>query len=324
MNDRVSALLLGQPYPAPAGWTTGVMTNARGQALRFGTLKQSANPQAHIACLPGKGQVIEEHHELAEDFHAEGCAFHVLERHGSGLSGRYLKDIFKLHSAGTEADMADVVQYAVHHIPDDGAPVILLGHSAGAMLAFRLANAYPKIFHAPSVTAPPLALLHYILRDREHTFVKLGKNLKPSWSERYIPGGKGWAPRANPSRYSSHAERSMQHDFIMAANPDMRVGDPTIGWVHNLCTDIVMIRESGWLDSLAQPAVIAIAGQDFYANVPRVREFLKPFQKRFRILDFEDGKHDLLTEDDCIRGPIIQATLDLIPLAKARMSARTP
>ena len=314
---------LQERFREPTGWRWGAMENGRGQTLRYGSSVPAEKPSAHILYVEGASECVEKTFELSRDFNRASCAFWALDRAGLGMSERFLSNRFKQHSEGFGYDSADIIKFAKKVIPDDDAPIVLLGHSTGGLIALMAAHDAPDVFSGVSVTAPLLGLKRPpIIRDREHIFAKLPL---PSFMRKwFIPGGQEWMPR-NERRgemcnedYSGDPQRAPIHDNWPQHNERLRVGAVTIGWVIEASKAMVQARDPAWLNEIDLPVRIFIAEKDKLINNSYTIEAVPHFKNATRT-DFSDGRHDLLMERDSIRDVIIA---DTVALAKNAVRPR--
>lgn len=309
---------LEERFREPENWRWETMKNARGHALRYGFSLPAGGekPKARIVYVEGVSEFAEKYFELARDFNKASCGFWIIDRYGQGMSGRYLSNKFKQHSEGFHHDVADITQFAREIVPKDGAPVILLGHSTGGLIALMAAHDAPEVFAGASVTAPLLGLAQPpIIREREHWFARLW--MPRFIRESFIPGGTEWRPREEkrcdmPNEdYSSDPVRMHVHDQWLVEKSELRMGSVTMGWVREACKAMMTARNPEWLKEIKIPVHVFTAAQDKLINNRFTYEAV-PHIPHAEITFFPNGKHDLLMETDDIRNAaIIRGTLAL-------------
>ncbi len=306
---------LQERFREPAGWQWGAMQNARGMALRHGYSIPTEKPMAHILYVGGASECAEKSFELARDFNRASCGFWVMDRAGLGLSDRYLSNRFKQHSEGFSHDAADLIRFVKEKIPADGAPIILLGHSTGALIALTAAHDAPGVFSGAALTAPLFGLNRpAIIKNREHIFAKLP--LPRLIREAFIPGGQSWRPR-NERRsemccddYSMDPDRKLIHDYWPENNEKLRVGAVTMGWTVEACKAMMLARDPAWLKKIDMPVHIFTAAKDNLVNNAHAIKALQHFKNALHT-DLPDGRHDLPMERDHNRDVVIAGTLAL-------------
>lgn len=300
------------------------MVNARGMTLRCGSvLPESEKTLAHILYVEGASEFAEKTFELARDFNRAACGFWVLDRAGLGLSERYLSNRFKQHSGNFTDEAADIIQFAREVLPQDGAPIILLGHSTGGLVALTAAHDAPEgTFAGVAATSPLLGLNRPgIIKNREHIFANL---LLPCFvRESFIPGGQEWRPREDrwgdmsPEDYSGDPDRNAIHDYWPWLDKALQVGAVTMGWVVEASKAMIRARDPEWLKEIKMPVHIFTAGKDRLVNNQHTLDALPHFNDAAHT-EFPDGGHDLPMERDAIRDVVISTTVNLAKRAAAR------
>lgn len=297
----------------PENWVWGQSDLGRGTNLRYGGMSPD-RPAAHILYVEGLSEYAEKTFELAHDFNLLSCGFWVLDRYGQGLSGRFLKDRFKQHSLGFDRDAADIIRFTRNVIPKD-APVILLGHSTGGLIALMAAHGAPAgLFSGAAITSPLTGLHDPLMGGREQRFSRLP--LPRILKEAYIPGGGPWKERNDPRSYlkendfSSHPERMKVQDFWQKKNEALKTGSPTFGWVWHACRAMTDVRRPGYFENMDVPVLAFTAGKDVLVDNEPVARVIGGI-KNHRIHHFPEGKHELLMETDDIRGRIVELTASL-------------
>lgn len=308
---------LEERFREPENWRWETMKNARGHALRYGFSlpADGEKPKAHIVYVEGVSEFAEKYFELARDFNKASCGFWIIDRYGQGMSGRYLSNKFKQHSEGFHHDVADITQFAREIVPKGGAPVILLGHSTGGLIALMAAHDAPEVFAGASVTAPLLGLAQpSIIRGREQWFARLW--MPRFVRESYIPGGTNWRPREEKrcdmsnEDYSSDPARMHVHDQWLIEKSELRMGSVTMGWVKEACKAMMIARNPEWLNEIEIPVHVFTSAHDKLINnffMYEAAAHIPHSQTTF----FPKGKHDELMETDDIRSPIITYTAAL-------------
>lgn len=205
----------------PRGWAWGLVQVGQYPPQRYGVSSSRNSPLAHILILPGYGESAEAWFETAADLNRRGYAVWVLDGAGQGGSGRFTLPRDVGHIPSIEPDLAGVKAMLRTVIPADGPPVIVLGQQAGGMLAVladqRGFAGDGLIISGPWPTAAPGPL------EEAVATVRLG------WLR--DPRTAGWA-RETPYRTGApgrDARRAGVQQSWQVANPDLRMGGPSIG-----------------------------------------------------------------------------------------------
>ncbi|HEX5380478.1 MAG TPA: alpha/beta hydrolase [Phenylobacterium sp.] len=215
---------LGPRFFAPEGWAWGYVQVGRNPPQRYGVASTWRVPRADVVVLPGYGESAETWFETARELTRSGYSVWVLDRAGQGGSGRYALPRDLVHAPSFDPDVAALkalVRVVVR--PRSGAPLILMGHAEGAVVALR-------------ATETGLAADGLILSSP-----KLGTEAPAKGMAARIPGldqlpGPGWKPwsRGQPDDFA----RGLTHDpwrgavskAWQTANPDLRAAGPSLGW----------------------------------------------------------------------------------------------
>jgi len=300
---------LEERFYQPADWQWGTTVNDRGHTLRYGSLPTKEKPVAHIIYVEGASECAEKTFEMSRTFNQAACGFWVLDRAGLGLSDRLLTKKFKQHSEGFHHDAADIIRFRHDIVPDDGTPVILLGHSTGGLIALMATHDSPDSFAAAALTAPLLGLSQpTVIKNREHIFARLPL---PQFLRTFtMPGHEKWKPRdadgysMSTDDYSGDDKRKEIHDYWPRKNKDLQIGSFTLGWLSEACKSMVMERNPAWLKEVKTPLHIFTGGDDKLINNEHTYKAIQHLPN-IQHTHLPDGRHDLLMERDHIHDTII-------------------
>jgi lysophospholipase len=208
-------------YP-PQGWSWGLVALGDGLERRYGVGAPATVAQAQILILPDYGETAETWFETARDLTGAGFTVWVLEGAGQGGSARLAGRRDLGHVTGFDGDVAAVRAFSETVIrPGPRRPLVLLGEGVGALVAARAVEAGLRpavvILSAPDCATPPS---YDALR-----FVGLGETRAGS--------GKAWS-RDSPDDSAAHrthdAWRGAVTHHWQLANPDLRMGGPSVAW----------------------------------------------------------------------------------------------
>jgi lysophospholipase len=220
---------LDQRYWPPDGWTWGLIQVGRSPPQRYGVAAPAIVPRAQVLILPGYGEPAEAYFDAVSDFTARGCVVWVLEGVGQGGSGRVAAPRDLGYVRSFDDDVSAVQQLAAQVIRPQGgrgpaaAPLIVLASGSAAPAALRaLQRGVPGIagvvLTRPSLNASSFGARQPVVA---HWAQSLG------FGGFRAPGG-GWR-RNDPS--ASAGERARVSHAWQVANPDLRMGGPSLGWL---------------------------------------------------------------------------------------------
>lgn len=213
---------LAERFYPPENWAWGELQPAGGTAQRYGVSAPAVVSRADVLILPDYGESAETWFETARDLNAAGYTVWVLEGVGQGGSGRLSghRDLGELHRFdGDLAGVRGMIDTVIR--PGAGRPFVVLGQGVGALLAARAAGTGDTptgvVLSAPRCApASPAGMLVH---------VGLG-GLR-------APGGDVWA-RAGPDDFAAHRTHDRWRGAVthawQLANPDLRLGGPSLDW----------------------------------------------------------------------------------------------
>ncbi|MBA3811568.1 MAG: alpha/beta hydrolase [Caulobacteraceae bacterium] len=213
---------LGERFYPPEGWAWGFLRVGEAPAQRYGVAAPATVARAQILILPDYGETAETWFETARDLGRRGYCVWVLEGAGQGGSGRTAgpRDLGYAQSFDPDVTAVLAMASAVIRAPPE-THLIVLGQGVGALVAVRAAQgglaSGGLILSAPRLTAPRHAPApRFLGLDR----------LRP-------PGEKGWG-RDMPDAFARGATHDRWRGGVtlawQRANPDLRMGDPSLRW----------------------------------------------------------------------------------------------
>lgn len=299
VESRIPASLAPQ-FWAPTGWAWGLIRVGDAPAQRYGVSSTTITPQAQILILAGYGESAETWFETARDLNTRGYSVWVLERAGQGGSERYVQPRDLGHAPQFRDDIASVrtlTRMMVAGAPS--APIIILGHSVGGLIAVAAveqgAPAEGLILSAPAFAdqEPVDSSKAWLVR------VGLGR-LPARWNSGWARGGPdGRALGLTGDRLRGGVQMAWQ-----TANPDLRMGGPSLGWLASFRQTSKTIAPG--LANLETPTLILAGGLDRNAD-PGAQAAICEALVKCRLYRFTTGHHALHQEADAVRGPWLEA-----------------
>ena len=218
VDTRLPPGLATRFFP-PEGWAWGLVQTGDFPAQRYGVSSPRNAPIAHVLVLPGYGESAEAWFETAGDLNARGYAVWILEPAGQGGSGRFSAAADTGHVPDTEADLQAIRAMIRSSLPQDRKPMILVGSQSGGILAILAAadrlGAKRLVLSALPSPSPVTSL--------EAGLTRLGLG----WLR--DPRQGGWR-RTRTTLAGADPYRGRLAQEWQAANPDLRMASPSIGW----------------------------------------------------------------------------------------------
>lgn len=232
---------LGLAFWPPQGWAWGLLQVEGDPAQRYGVAATVNQPPiAQMLMLPGYGGLAEEVFPAANGLIARRIQVWALDGVGQGGSGRIALPRDLGHVDSFIGDVQGIQQMVAQVIrPAPRTPLVVVADGAAAPVLLRaLQQGLPGVA-AAVMTEPRLRAGR--LRARAPTAAPWTRWLRLG---RYrAPGGNGWR-RDGPAAAPSSAA-SVRHAWQLA-NPDLRMGGPSLGWLAAFDELIAAVRAEGW------------------------------------------------------------------------------
>jgi alpha-beta hydrolase superfamily lysophospholipase len=121
---------------------SGRLAGAGGLELFWRWWRPESAPTALVVLVHGLGEHSGRYEHVAQRLVAGGCAVHALDHrcHGRSQGPRALID----RVTHAVSDLDGLVDAAIEHEGADGIPVLMVGHSMGAMISLRYALAHQQ------------------------------------------------------------------------------------------------------------------------------------------------------------------------------------
>lgn len=223
-DSRVPPSVAPRFYP-PEGWAWGLVKVGSAPEQRYGVSGPPVAPKANVLILTGYDDPAETWFETAADLNRRGYTVWLLERAGQGGSARLTGHRDLGHATSFDPDVAAVrAMVRVVIRPTGETPLILVGQSLGGLIALRAVQSGlgvdGLVLSAPLLTPPPT----------------LGP-IDSRWTRRLglgglrAPGQGGWRRDTPAERLTHDAIRGAMRHAWAEANPDLRMGGPSFGWL---------------------------------------------------------------------------------------------
>ncbi|WP_297511287.1 alpha/beta fold hydrolase [uncultured Caulobacter sp.] len=309
---------LGVRFYPPPGWAWGYVRSGDGRAQRYGVTAPPTAPKATILILTGYGESAEVWFETVAELVDQGYSVWVLERDGQGGSERATpwRDLGHVESfapdvAATKGLVKGVIR------PAAGAPLVLLGHGEGGLVALRAAQ--EGLAMDGLILSTPAFGLKTLPRSRAEfaKFTPAMRALHLGWVR--APGQPGWrreGPDDAQAGLTHDATRGKVRAAWMLANPDLRMGGRSLGWYAAFFdASEAAARE---VKKATAPTLMLTAGDDRVATAGPQTRLCAAMPACREVRDPRAG-HALHLESDAVRGPWLAAIEDF---TRARITAK--
>lgn len=313
---------LEERFREPPGWRWhGFIRN--GRAIRFGSaFPRDSIPDAVVVCFPGLGEFAEKYYEMARTILDANMAFWVMDWMGQGAAGRYLPEQpEKRHGGPFADDIADMHYFIMEYIkhssvhPDRGRiPMAMIAHSMGANIAMRYLAQNPGRFECAAFTAPMIGIK--ALAGVPGPLASLATNVCGTlMGKSYVAGGGGWTGEKHkpegPKRLSADPVRGSVHNLWCEANPQVKVGDATYGWLMHAQRSCAALLKPSGAAAIETPCFFGLAENEHLVDNGAARAAIKTM-KNAEYLDVPGAHHEILMDIDAVRGAFIERFMRLV------------
>lgn len=315
-------------FQQPEGWRWHYFTNPKGQKLRFGAVTpKSRIPNAVVVCLPGLSEYAEKYYEVAHDLLDQNLAFWILDWQGQGQSDRPLSNRQKRHSSDFSNDIDDLHYFLTEYVkhasvhPDVGRiPLVMLAHSMGGNIGMRYLIDHPDMFACAAFSAPMFGIRAARIFPLSIA-VAISTVLKEFFNMSYVFGGKDWNPeeRETPARnfFSGDDVRAAVHNAWCKADTNLQVGNVTFGWLSAALRSCYRLQQEIRKKPVQIPCLIAIAENEQLVDNTAIRKVAATLPHTV-VLDLQESRHEILMEQDNIRGKFMAAFGEMLAANKIR------
>lgn len=295
--------MLPAQFEEPAGFTWGDFTNSKGAKIRYGSLPASGEPRGTMVIVPGFRESIEKYFEVIREMTGKGFNVWVMDWRGQGGSERFVKDNpQKMYSEGYGEQVETLHQFADQIVEKSDGPLVLCAHSMGAHIAMRYLHDHDDVFDSALLTSPMLEIntgaLPRPLARQMAKFAKAGGYLS-----KYIPGGSDWSEAKHPFKNNAVTSDPVRYGAaqeLYKNNPDLRMGDPTYGWIYHTFESIDVLKDEQYLKDIKTPVLMQISGTDTIVDKD-AEERAASLMPNCKRVDMPKAKHEIWMEADALR-----------------------
>ncbi len=299
--------------PIPDGAQTARIEAPDGVGLRAAYWPAERTSHGTVCVFQGRAEFIEKYFETVNDLRERGFYVATLDWRGQGGSDRIASNRNAGHVrryADYDADLATFMREFV--LPDCPPPYFALAHSMGGLILLRNAVIRGTWFERIMCAAPLVGFVEdgtpwklAIALGRIMRGIGLGRLKVPSGKYDREAGFPGNLLTSDAARYARMLD-------LTAANPDLRLGAPTFGWLAATADAIAGVGSEAFHKELKIPVLNVAAGMDKIVSTPAI----EVLGKRMRIgnsIVLDGARHEILMEQDRIRDRFWAAFDSFIP-----------
>lgn len=287
-----------------------------GVVLRAAYWRPERPARGTVVIAQGRSEFIEKYFEVIGELLARDYFVVAFDWRGQGLSPRLLRNSAKGHvrrSTDYRLDLEALIEQVL--IPDAPKPWFALAHSMGAavLLDFIAASETSAPFQRVVATAPMLALRGFAASDYARALA--GLLIGCGLSRMFVPGGGRAShfdkPFANNILTTDRLrfERSAR---LISAFPALRIGEPTVGWVHAAFRIMDRLARPGCAEHIKIPLLMVAAGDERLVSTPAAEAFARRL-KNADCLVLPGARHEILMERPEIRAQFWAAFDAFVP-----------
>jgi lysophospholipase len=289
-------------YPIPEGAIVGTIRTTDGVNLRYSRWLGPSRARGTIVLLQGRAEFIEKYFEVVLELRSRGFAIVTFDWRGQGLSDRLLPDnrkgyveSFSQYDLDFDAVLEQVVKTECRP------PFLGLAHSTGGAILLRAAVGGMLPMDRLILTSPMIGL-PYLGRSNLARFT-LRALVAAGMGSSYIPGGRAEIMDLRPfagNRRTSDTGRYARCADLVAAEPALGLGSPTIGWTAAAVEAVREFADADYARRIEARSLVVTPGGDQIVSTAASRA-LAARSSRISYVLVETAKHELLMERDEFR-----------------------
>jgi lysophospholipase len=306
--------------PIPPGARLYPLTASDGAVLRMARFTPQQTPRGTVALFQGRAEFIEKYFETINDLMQRGLEVVTLDWRGQGGSERELANGRKGHIddfAQYQRDLdAFLFKMTLLGCPR---PWFALAHSMGGAILFEKAHEGDAQFARLVVTAPMIDLygLRFPVASRifANTLDMLGlgamfipgggeATLSLGGDEPDLIAGPGKPPvfclTFEGNKLTSDRNRFTRNAGVLAREPNLGIGDPTIGWVNAAFRQMARFLDLDYPRRWKTPTLLITCGRDELVSTPAIERFAQRLDIA-TLVDIPGARHEAMMERDELR-----------------------
>lgn len=300
------------PFPEPSG--VRIVETPDGVRLRAAFWRPQGPARGTICLMQGRAEFIEKYGELVGDFTSRGFAVATFDFRGQGLSDRLTRNPLKSHVNDFSDYRVDVETFMRQvAFPCCPPPFFALSHSMSAPVAVSVARRQPQWFERLVLVAPmiglPLARAEFFARGLATGLGSIG------FSSAYIPSGSNRIMALRPfekNPVTADSTRYAHAQALIAAEPALALGSPTIGWVYAAFRAMTETALPGVPERFRVPTLVLSAAEDRIVDPHASDRFAARIRGGGHLL-VRGARHELMMERDEVRDQFFAAFDAFVP-----------
>jgi len=271
-----------------------------------------------VVILGGRAEFIEKYFETIQQLLDRGFAVATMDWRGQGGSARQLKnprkghiDDFSLYERDLDALVSEVLD------PSCPRPWFGLCHSMGAAILLAVARAGRCPFDRLVLTSPMIALAGFRRPRAVRLLVEALDALGLGGA--FAPGGNSRIVALRPfagNVHTSDAVRYARVSGVVAAEPELGLGWPTVGWLDAAFRLMREFEDPDYPRRVLTPILVVASGADRVTDTRAAERFAARLRAG-RLIVVDGAEHELMMERDVFREQFWAAFDSFIPGVEA-------
>ncbi len=300
--------------PTPPGAIVEQLRAVDGVVLRSARWTPSRPVRGTVAIFGGRAEFIEKYFETIGDLLDRGFHVAALDWRGQGGSARQLSNPMKGHIDDFSLFERDLSAFVTEVLgPSCPRPWFGLCHSMGAAIMLGIAHSGRCPFDRLALTSPMIAIANLRRPRLTAAFVEALDALGLGGA--FAPGGgatpMGGRPFTN-NFLTSDPVRYARMSGVIAANPAIGLGYPTVGWLHAAFRQTRLFEDPQFPREITVPTLVLASGADRVTDTRAAERFSERLRAG-RLIVIDGAAHELLMERDIFRDQFWAAFDAFIP-----------
>ncbi|WP_051329480.1 alpha/beta fold hydrolase [Geminicoccus roseus] len=269
-----------------------------GLRLRCVTWRGEGQRRGTVVICNGRTEFVEKYQGVVPELLERRFDVVAFDWRGQGLSDRLLADRAKGHIERYEdyqADLAAITELVeARRLPG---PRLMLAHSMGGQVGLRFLHDRPGFFAGAAMTAPLIQMrFGNLAASAVSAMVRLMCLI--GRAEAYVPG-QGPRPYAyhpfEGNVLTSSEEHYLAFRALLEADPELRLGGPTHGWVRAGLRSIAQTHRPAYAAAIQVPVLLARAENEQVVDNPAIGQMAEWLPKG-ELLEIAQARHEILIE----------------------------
>jgi lysophospholipase len=257
-----------------------------------------APARGSVILFTGRTEFLEKYFEVVCDLQRRGFVVFAMDWRGQGLSGRELKNRLKGHFKSFDDPVADLygaLRQVESRLPR---PHIALAHSMGGCIALRALQTNKIAVQGAVFSAPMWGIAS--VKGAAEDFAKF--MAAAGLGGAFVPGVETrWQKQTFKKNALTHdPERYARAQGLVAANTDLALAGPTLGWVAAAIEALDGFRTPSALAHLRFPVSVMSAGEEALVDNKSHPEICAMLPNA-RHVTIAGAYHEIMMEKDEIR-----------------------